>query len=86
MRPLDVQFPHAETLVQCNTLHKNITEKTQIKVKKKVTQQNQSPILLTNTTTACNKQIHVIYSELHHLLRTTCLLQKAHAFVLPYDQ
>lgn len=27
MRPLDVQLPHAKTLVQCNTLHKNITEK-----------------------------------------------------------
>lgn len=35
MSPPDVQLPHAEMLVQCNTLYKNITEKTQIKVKKK---------------------------------------------------
>lgn len=69
-------------LVQCNTLYMNITEKTQIKVKKKPP----SKILLTNTTVACIKQIHVIYSEVHYLSRTTCLTQEARAFVLPYDQ
>lgn len=81
MRPLDVQLPHAKTLVQCNTLHKNITEKNT-----KPTLQKQPPNLLTNITITCSKQNHFIYLQVNHLSRTMCLLQEAHACVLPYDQ
>lgn len=59
MCPLDVQLPHAKTLVKCNTLNKNITEKNN--KKNKAHPAKQSPNLPTNTTITCNKQIHFVY-------------------------
>lgn len=80
MCPLDVQLPHAEMLVQCNTLYKNIKEKTQIKFFLKATQAKPIPILLkTPQLHAINKsmlstQKYTIYWEL-------CAFSKRHMFL-----